>query len=106
MNITTIARFGARFGVGLRSAVRRANIRKNVRINNALAAQTCAYGATDKPAQLTAIWHVNPQDGRVECRWSKEPDEIASYQALPVLERFGLILAANQQSRASDRVHG
>lgn len=106
MNITTIARFGARFGVGMRSAIRRANNHKNARVNNALAAQACAGGATDKPAQLTAIWHVNPQDGRVECRWSKKPDDIASYHALPVLERFGLILAASQQSSASDRVHG
>ncbi|GAA5628210.1 hypothetical protein Brsp05_03506 [Brucella sp. NBRC 12953] len=106
MNITTIAKFGACFVMGMRSALRRASLRKNQPGNDAFSGRACIEDATSKPARLTAIWHVNPKNGQVECHWTTDPEDIASYQALPVLERFGLILAASQQNRASHRVHG
>lgn len=50
-------------------------------------------------ARLTAIWHVNPETGRIECRWTNDSDEIARWLSRPWIERAGLILAAAQQSR-------
>lgn len=105
MNIATIANFGARFGTRVRSAVRRTVSSGHVTHNNCSVAEMTRDAVTDKLVPLTALWSVNPQNGRVECRWSKNAEEIAVHQSLPVLERFGLILAASQQNRTSNWVH-
>lgn len=56
-----------------------------------------------KPAptsqRLVAVWSVNPDTGRIECRWTANNDEIARWLSRPWVERAGLILAAAQQSR-------
>ncbi|WP_079210484.1 hypothetical protein [Brucella pituitosa] len=106
MNITTIANFGARFVMRMRSGLRSASVRENVPDSNAFFGSVCVEVATGKAARLAAIWQVNPHNGHVECHWTTEPEDIAAYQALPALERFGLILAARQQNRASHCVHG
>lgn len=106
MNITTIANFGARFAMGMRCALRPTSLRKNLSGSDRLVRRACMEDAMSKPARLTAIWQVNPQNGHVECHWTTDPEAIASYQALPVLERFGLILAASQQNRTSQRLRG
>ncbi|MBD7992152.1 hypothetical protein [Ochrobactrum sp. AN78] len=109
MNIRTIANFGARFVMRMRSDLRSTCLGRNVPDNDAFAGHACMKDLTIKPAEparLTALWQVNPQNGHVECHWTTNPEDIASYQALPVLERYGLILAASQQSRATHRIHG
>lgn len=105
MNIAAIANFGARLGARVRSAVRRTVSRGQVTYNNFSDAEVARDAAADRRVPLTALWVVNPQNGRVECHWSKDAEEIAAHQSLPVLERFGLILAASQQNRTSNWVH-
>ncbi|ANG99138.1 hypothetical protein A8A54_21500 [Brucella pseudogrignonensis] len=109
MNITAIANVGARFGTRVRSAIRKAVSRGQANNNILSDAEVVRHAATSKHVppcvSLTALWSVNPQNGRVECHWSKDAEEIAAHQSLPVLERFGLILAASQQNRTSNCVH-
>lgn len=45
-----------------------------------------------------AVWSVNADTGRIECRWTTDGDEIAEWLCRPLIERAGLILAATQPS--------
>lgn len=105
MNIAVIANFGARFGTRMRSAVRRFVSPRQVINRNLSVADAINDNAARKAVPLTAVWHVNPQNGRLECRWTKDSEELAAHQSLPVLERFGLILAVSQRNRPSNWVH-
>jgi hypothetical protein len=49
--------------------------------------------------EIIAIWSPNPKTGRIECRWTADPGEIAGWLSRPWIERAGIILAAAQQSR-------
>ncbi|MCV9907620.1 hypothetical protein OIV19_08330 [Brucella sp. HL-2] len=105
MNIAAIANFGVCLGTRMRFALRRTISPSQTMHRNPSESDAVNNRAVSKASQLTAIWHINPQNGRVECHWTKDPEEIAAHQSLPVLERFGLILAASQQNRTSNRVH-
>ena len=106
MNIAAaIANFGARFGVPMHSISRRTARSSVTTYSHVFEADVNRDGAIRKAPQLTTIWYVNPENGRVECRWTTDPKEIAHYRSLPVLERFGLLLAAGQQNRTSTWVH-
>ncbi|BCP52348.1 hypothetical protein K32_09650 [Kaistia sp. 32K] len=59
-----------------------------------------AKSASTDPRPV-AVWSVNPDTGRVECRWTTDGDEIAEWLSRPWIERAGLILAAVQPSRGA-----
>ncbi|MBJ6134550.1 hypothetical protein JAU75_17035 [Ochrobactrum sp. Q0168] len=106
MNIAAaIANFGARIGAHMRSANHATASSGQMSYRHLQHAKASTDKANETAPRLTTIWYVNPKNGRVECRWTKDPVEIAKYQSLPVLERFGLLLAAGQQNRTSTWVH-
>jgi hypothetical protein len=106
MNIAAaIANFGARFGVHMRNPSYATASSGKTTYRPIYEAQASGDRTAGKTSRLTTIWYVNPENGRVECRWTTDPDEIAQYRSLPVLERFGLLLAAGQQNRTSNWVH-
>jgi hypothetical protein len=55
--------------------------------------------------ELVAIWAVNASTGRIECRWTKDVEEIALWESSSPFERFGLIVAAARQNRVGSVAH-
>ncbi len=106
MNIAAaIANFGARFGAHMRSAAYATASSGQITDHHLHEAKASADKAEETAPRLTTIWYVNPENGRVECRWTKDPEEIARYRSAPMLERLGLLLAAGQQNRTSTWAH-
>ncbi|MBA8840557.1 hypothetical protein [Ochrobactrum sp. RH2CCR150] len=106
MNIAAaIANFGARFGAHMRTANYATASSGQTTYRHHYEAEASGDKAVGTASRLMTIWYVNPENGRVECRWTKDSDEIAQYRSLPVLERFGLLLAAGQQNRTSTWAH-
>lgn len=58
-----------------------------------------------KEPELVAIWYVNASSGRIECRWTSDPQEVSTWRKTSRFHRFGFVLAAAQQNRLGRTTH-
>lgn len=58
---------------------------------------------TPRPAALplAAAWHVNPVNGRLECRWVPKGEATARERQGSALQEFGRILTIHRQGRSA-----